>query len=208
VQGDNNVSYTYNTYGQLTSASDPGGGTGHIWTYGYDGATQHLTTITDPDGHVVVRNVYDGSGRVTTQYDYFNKATTYAYNSGSTVVTDPLGHAATYTFDARARILTISRTLGSTYTRTFTYDAAGNRTSATDWLGNRTDYTYDGRGNVLTKTLPAPVANGTRPTTTYVYDSKNNLTQATDRGAAVRPIGSLLHAGALVRLNHGSLLEP
>jgi len=183
------VTYAYDGAGRLVTVTDRiGSGAGpaaaHQWQYGYDGATTHLSTITDPDGRVRATSTYDAQGRVTQQRDALAALTTMAYSAGQTVITDPRGHAATYTFDTRMRVLSQSDVVGAnTYAISYTYDAAGNRASVSDRNANRTDFTYDARGNLLTKTDPSVA--GSRPITTFAYDAKNNLTGITD------PLGSL-----------------
>lgn len=153
----------------------------HQWRYAYDGTTQHLTTIADPDGRVRVTNAYDGQGRVFEQRGGLNNLSTFAYSAGQTVLTDPRGTQTTYTFDSRMRVLSESAVVGGvTRSLSYTYDAEGNRTSVTDRNGSRTDFTYDARGNVLSKTDPSPDGVAPRPVTSFAYDAKNNLTQITD----------------------------
>ncbi|MGH2378139.1 MAG: DUF6531 domain-containing protein [Candidatus Limnocylindria bacterium] len=186
------VTYGYDAEGRLSTVTDrignaPGEDPAqHRWQYAYDGATRHLTTITDPDGRVRVRNTYDAQGRVTQQRDGLNHLTTITYGVLVTATTDPRGHEATYTFDDRMRVLSQTDVVGTdTYTVSYTYDAAGNRTSVTDREGNTTDLTYDARGNVLSKTDPSPDGVAPRPVTTFEYDLENNLTETTDALGAV-----------------------
>ena len=69
------VTYDYDGAGRLSTVTDKiGNAIGqnpllHQWRYGYDGATRHLRTITDPDGRVRVTNTYDAQGRVYEQRD-------------------------------------------------------------------------------------------------------------------------------------------
>jgi RHS repeat-associated protein len=151
------------------------------WRYAYDGSSQHLLTVTDPDGRVAVTNTYDSSGRLATQKDGRLKQTSFSYGTSTTTVTDPRSHATTFTFDARQRLLSVADTVGSnSYTLQYSYDTSGNRTDAIDREGNRTDYTYDTAGNLLTKTDPQLDPYTTRTVTTYTYDSKHNVLTVTD----------------------------
>ena len=181
------VTYAYDASGRLATVTDRIGNavgedpTAHQWKYAYDGTTQHITTTTDPDGRVRVRNTYDSQSRVYQQRDGLNALTQIAYSTGQTTVTNPRSHSSTYTFDSRMRVLTQTDVVGSqTYVLSYTYDTAGNRTSVTDRNGNRTDFTHDARGNVLTKTDPPPVTGAPRPVTSFTYDAKNNLTRISD----------------------------
>ncbi len=118
-------------------------------------------------------------------------------------MTDPLGNATTYTYDAANRQTEISDPLGNT--SSYAYDGNGNRTSMTDAVGIvtryeydalsrlsavvenyvagagsdaetnvRTEYTYDGVGNRLT----IKDANGN--TTTFTYSATNLLASEED----------------------------
>jgi RHS repeat-associated protein len=183
-----NVTYGYDSNGRLATVTDKiGNGVGpasaHRWLYAYDGSTLHLTTITDPDGHVRVTNTYDAQGRVYQQRDGLSKLTTFDYSTpGQTVVTDPRGHATTYTFDERQRLLTQSDLVDmNTYLVSYVYDpTSGNRTSVTDRDGQTTNFTYDTAGNVKTRTDPQVDPLIPRYVTQFDYDTKNNLTVVTD----------------------------
>ncbi len=63
--------YTYNTAGDLTSVTDP---TSAEWTFTYDSSHRMLTML-DPNQQGAgspqpLTNIYDTSGRVTSQTDY------------------------------------------------------------------------------------------------------------------------------------------
>jgi RHS repeat-associated protein len=152
------------------------------WRYGYDGTSAHLTTITDPDGRVVVTNTYS-AGRLATQKNGLNKTTTFAASGSTVTITDPRGHDTVSTFDSRSRPLTVADVIGgTTYTTTFTYDDCGNRSNVTDRRGNRTDYTYDTAcaGNLETLQEAQLDPYTARFETSWTYDSKNNPTLRTD----------------------------
>jgi len=181
------VTYAYDTSGRLATVTDKIGNaagqvaTQHQWKYAYDGTTQHLTTVTDPDNRVRITNTYDGSGRVYQQRDGLTQLTTITYNSGATTTVDGRGNSSTQSYDARKRALIDTRIVsGQSLTLTRIYDSSGNLTSVTDRSNQTTDYTYDTRGNVLTKTDPQVDQQTPRYVTQFVYDSKNNLTQITD----------------------------
>jgi len=152
------------------------------WFYGYDGVSRHISTVTGPDGKVVLTNTYDSYGRLTSQKDGLNNETDFSYGSSLTI-TDPRLHETTETFDSRSRLLTVSDTLSSTtYTKTFTYDDCGNVDSVTDRNGNTTNYSFDTDCNGDLLTLDEPAIDGSTPRfeTTWTYDSKNNPTLRTD----------------------------
>jgi RHS repeat-associated protein len=153
------------------------------WQYAYDGSSRHITSVTDPDGRVVVTNTYDAVGRLATQKDGLNKQTTLTYGSSTTTMTDPRAHNTVTSYDSRSRLISAQDVVGAnTYTASFTYDDCGDRSSSTDRNGNRTDYTYDTgcKGNLLTLQEPQLNPQTPRFTTAWTYDAKNNLTLRTD----------------------------
>lgn len=181
------VSYGYDQNGRLTRVVDklgnaPGGDPVlHSWHYTYDGASQHIASVVDPDSRTVVTNTYNSEGRLATLKDGVGNTTLFGYAVGQTTVTDPRGHVTTQNFDDRWRLRTQVDVVGaSTYTLEYRYeDVYQNVTAVIDRRGAQTDYTYDARGNVLTKTDPQ-IGVQPRYVTAYQYDAKNNVTQITD----------------------------
>lgn len=181
------VTYAYDANGRLATVTDKIGNaagqvaTQHQWKYAYDGTTQHLTTLTDPDNRVRITNTYDATGRVYQQRDGLSQLTTITYNSGATTTVDARGNSSAQSYDDRKRALIDTRVVsGQTLTLTHVYDPSGNLTSVTDRNNQTTDYTYDTRGNVLTKTDPQVDQQTPRYLTQFTYDGKNNPTQVTD----------------------------
>jgi RHS repeat-associated protein len=181
------VAYRYDDAGRLTGVVDmlgnaPGQDPGlHTWTYAYDGGSNHISSITDPDGRVAVANTYDSLGRLDTQKDGLLNTTTFGYPAGQVTITDPRLHVTTQTFDARNRLISLADTVDAVpYTFVYTYDGCGNRDSATDRNGKRTSYTYDCAGNLLEVEEPqlSPPAPGY--ITTYEPDARNNPHVITD----------------------------
>jgi YD repeat-containing protein len=127
-----------------------------VTTFGYDGLTSRLTTITDANGHVAVTNTYDASGRVQTQKDarglITGQQTTLSYVANSdgttrTTVTLPVTSfeptwAPTIedTYDADGRtIRSVKRptaATGETATEEYGHDTKWNRVSTSDARGN------------------------------------------------------------------------
>ena len=151
------------------------------WRYTYDGAANHLATITDPDGRVVVTNSYDSLGRLATQKDGLLKTTTFGYGTAQTTVTDPRSHTTTVTYDSRNRPIQQDDPVGgTTYHLYFTYDGCGNQQSVTDRSGNRTDFSYDCFGNLTQRVDPQINPQTPRYTTSWTYDGRNNPNLVTD----------------------------
>lgn len=180
------VSYSYDQLGRLSAVVDKIGNAGtspvlHTWHYTYDGQTQHVVRVIDPDSRTRVINSYDTEGRLAIQADGAGSSSLFGYGTQQTTVTDPRGHVTTQNFDSRWRLTSQLDTVGANnYSLQYLYeDAYQNLTATIDRNGNRTDYTYDARGNVLTKTDPQ-VPPAPRYVTAYQYDTKNNLTQITD----------------------------
>jgi RHS repeat-associated protein len=208
------TSYAYDTTGRLVSVIDRVGNTAgqdpgaHKWSYAYDGASHHLTTITDPDGRTSLTNTYDSLGRLATQKDGLNNTTTFGYAPAELTITGPRSHVTTQTFDTRNRLLEQEDTVGGTaYSLVYTYDGCGNRSSVTDREGNRTDYTYDAgcQGNLveLEEAQIDPLV--ARFTTAYDHDAKNNLIEVIDAKGFI--ITSTYHATSNVLLSTTSAID-
>jgi RHS repeat-associated protein len=207
--------FHHNTTGQIDQVTDPAGRSvryaysngnlmkvtgvaGRVWKFDYDGG-HLLTGMTDPRGGSTA-NVYDPTGKVTSQTDPLGRTTKFAYtgdnlsnSGGSTTITDPRGSKtiehyvagelaqltkaagspaeANWSFDYDQSTLGVTRvTDPNGHTASRTYDSHGDMTSVTDPLGNKTTYTYNNLREPLKITDP------TGTTTTYTYDSHGNLT--------------------------------
>lgn len=182
------VSLAYDARGRLSSLTLPDGGQ---VVYGYDGQDNlsrvgypdgsfrvyaysepgltgsnsfphALTSITDENGIRYVTYAYDSLGRAiseTLSSDVGGHA--LVYNSGNTVVTDPLGSVRTYPYQT---VHGIARSKGQTQpsgagcgasSRTLSYDENGNVSSKTDFAGVETRYAYDLSRNLETQRIEA-----------------------------------------------------
>ncbi|HEY6202469.1 MAG TPA: RHS repeat-associated core domain-containing protein [Candidatus Limnocylindria bacterium] len=181
------VSYGYDQTGRLTRFVDKIGNTAgqdpvlHSWHYAYDGPSQHITTVVDPDSRFRVTNTYNTEGRLATQKDGVGNTSSFTYGNQITMVTDPRGHLTTQLFDPRWRLNSQSEVVNlENYLLQYFYeDAWENLTRTIDRNGNETIFEYDARGNVITKTDP-PVPPDPATVTHYEYDTKNNLTRILD----------------------------
>jgi len=180
------VSFAYNDgLGNLTDMTDVNGGVTH---FTYD-SSHRVLTMADPIGQVVT-NVYDTSGRVTSQTETVvgsdrtkDRTTTFAYTGdnsssagGHVTITDPKGNVVVehYQFGERVSVTKGSGTPQAA-TWTYTYDPATlGVTSVADPNGHVTRSTYDSSGNVLTS------SDGLNRTTTNTYDGLNDLTSSQD----------------------------
>jgi RHS repeat-associated protein len=185
------IGYGY-TGGQLTSVTDPDGNT---TTYGYNPAGL-LSSVKDPNGNYVIRNVYNSSGQVTSQQNGTGDTTTFSYTTTSgglqeTDVTDPdggvssyvsgggmlqesvdpLGKMTTYAYNQFLQQTQVTDPLGGV--TTMAYDNNGDLTGQTDPLGHGQQWTYDGNGNPLTYT------DADDDQTTFTYNSMDETTSVT-----------------------------
>jgi len=198
------IRYAYNSYGQLTSHTDP---LGRTTTYAYD-TYGNLTSITDPLNNTTTL-AYDKLGHVTSRTDPLNRTTTYEYALGgcggcggaSGVVTkvtdargketlmdydvngnmikrtDALGVETDYFYDSLDRLTKITFPSGSGNDTTYVYDMAGRMTAVTDPAGRTTTYGYDGLGRQTSVTTPISSPN---PSVTYAYHPSGVLNSVTD----------------------------
>lgn len=165
------VGYSY-TDGRLTGVRDLNGGT---TTYTYNSVAR-LTSITDPNGNLVMQTTYDSSGRVIEQTDA--TGTTITPNWGSSVSNFPDNNGGIWTDIYRGSVLAEQiDPYGEVTSYYYDYDNPTLKpTEITDPDGNVTTMTYDERGNLLTRTAPEPFDF----TETWVYDTANNITSYTD----------------------------
>jgi RHS repeat-associated protein len=163
------TTYTRNSSQQLTGVAKPGGATTAM---SYD-STGRLATLTVPSapGTTVITFGYDSSHRITSLTQQSSSptwgakpdvVTTFTYNSGQTVVTNPNGAASTYAYDAQGRVTSATDALGRARAQTWT--ANSDIQSTTDALGsgslpgNQTTNEYDALNNATKTELPTGAA--------------------------------------------------
>lgn len=192
----NELLFSYNADRRVTSI-DRGGA---IHSFAYDAITGNLTQITYPDGttrEYLYENTsfanhltglideagvrwgtytYDSNGRATaSQHPGGAGDVTLAYtNSTSTVVTDALGIARTFTHSKikgayRVTGVSASSCAWCKPTKATTYDTNANATSRTDWLNRKTCYAYDGSRNLETIRLEGLAAGVNCPSNLTTY---------------------------------------
>jgi RHS repeat-associated protein len=147
------VSYTHDTFGNLTGVSGPNGSA----IYRYENTTNKhwLTSIDENSGEYV--NTYDTTGRVTKQ----------THGAGEIDIAYPTPYssatATTFTKDSSSTIL-------NTQQRDVTFGSLGRLSSMTDAFGNVTKYSRENHG-WLTKEERFDSVNTLLSRTTYVYDT-------------------------------------
>ena len=158
------LSRTYNTLGQLQTATDAyNRNTG----FSYD-ANGNLDQTTDALTRVADNN-YDPLDRLSrTLQDMGGIAaeTKFSYDvlDNLTQVNDPKGLNTTYTYNGLSELTTLASP--DTGTTIYTYDSAGNRKTQKDARNKTTTYAYDALNRLTSATYAATALN-----TTYVYDT-------------------------------------
>jgi RHS repeat-associated protein len=212
-------SYGYDMTFGVSSITDPNG---HLWTASYDANGNQISTqdpdgnttsavyngfdeptsTTDANGETTTY-AYDSTGNlqsasrpVTINGQPQTQTTSYGHADGNpgdiTSITDPDGHAWTYTYDADGDLTSATDPTGdqTTYSDTCTGTTAQGCYSGIGWLfstisprGNvaggdpsayQTTYAYNGLGE------PTSTTDARGKTTSSGYDAAGNLTQSTD----------------------------
>ncbi|HZP92846.1 MAG TPA: RHS repeat-associated core domain-containing protein [Burkholderiales bacterium] len=151
----NATGYTVDALGNLTSQTSPDTGATNNT---YD-AAGNLLTSQDAKGQTTTYT-YDALNRVATATYQDGSQALYGYDAGAngkgrlTSITEnaPGGALQTqtlYTYDARGRLLTDTRSVGAqNYLTQYGYDSAGRLSTLTYPSGTQLTYSYDGAGRV------------------------------------------------------------
>jgi RHS repeat-associated protein len=190
----NVTSYAYDSDGDMASDSvSPSSGVTNTASFAYDAdgertceASPNATNANvscPPSGSPPVADTtatsYNADGEITSVTDPGGHATSYTHDGDGnlTQVTDPAGHVTSYTYDGDNEQTKITRPDGSSVSRG--YDPDRNLTSKTDAAGNTTKYAYNTLNRVISTTDPLG------RTTSYGYDADGNRTTLTDPSGRV-----------------------
>ncbi|WP_457459620.1 LamG-like jellyroll fold domain-containing protein [Streptomyces sp. TE5632] len=181
----------YNTFGEVTEASDP---LGNVTVTAYDAEGQETSTrlpdYTPPGSTTPITatawNEYNKLGQVTAEVDPLGNRTTYTYTQLGDVasVTEPGGGKSTFTYDTNGDLLSATRPNGAR--QESTWDYLGRELTSTDIVRQPAQraYTaineYDAPGGELSRSVsPAGVSES------YKYDALGEVTEVTDGAGQV-----------------------
>jgi YD repeat-containing protein len=175
--------YAYNSSGDVTAATYPGGG-GVTGNYNNYVVPLNITSTTNatPDPSIVSSVLYDGLGRPVTSTAPDGAMTVTTYDGVGNVASvsnphfsapSPTDGTTTYTYDALGR-KTMQATQPDGSTLKWFYN--GNVTTFKDEVGNSWVRTSDALGRLSNVTEPTSASTG------YVYDALNNLIRVNQLG--------------------------
>ena len=183
--------FGHDAFGNLTSVTDPKGtATSTVGdfttTYAYDTLGQ-LTTATDANNHPTSYSNYDVVGYPKTITDPLGKATNFVYDARGNVtqITDAKQKVSTFAYDLFGRPLD-SKVPKDQANNVFittpapVYDANDNVTQATAPNGAVTTAVYDNADQTTSVSLPKDNTSDPARTSTYAYDAVGNLTKQTE----------------------------
>ena len=175
--------YTWNTVGQILTATGPRIDVVDRTTYVYDAGTGNLQTITNAVGQVTKLSAYDANGRVGSIQDPNGAVTALTYTPRgwlATSATQGAGASATqtttYTYDGVGQLKTVTFPAGEVLN--YRYDDAHRLYEIEDSQNNKVTYALDNMGNHIGETVTDP--NGTLArSVTRVMDALNRVKTVT-----------------------------
>jgi RHS repeat-associated protein len=182
------TSYTHDAAGETTKVTD---GAGNATSYAYDLLGRKIVT-TLPDG-TSQHLAYDEAGHLTGTSDLNASGSTlrstsaaYDGNGQPTSVTDAMGAATTFSYDATGMLTQEVQPVSATssITTSFGYDAAGNQTRYTNGNGNATIAAYNTWNLPESTIVPATPAYPSLADRTFTtaYNAAGQVAQRTSPG--------------------------
>ncbi len=147
-----------------------------VTSFAYDNLNRLVTTTDAADG--ITRNRYDGNGNLVATLDAEGREVTFAYDSVDrlTDATNALGTVTHSVYDDFGNLISQTRASGTVEARTstFDYDLNNRLIRETDPELHSRSYRYDAVGNRL------EVVDGRNNATQYVYDALNRNVRIID----------------------------
>ena len=176
---DYSYSTAYNSQGDLTSFTDAEGQPSY---YTYD--TNHdITATLDAQSRLVISNVYNSQGRLTTQYTQgdTNKTWRLFWSGWATVENDPANDISAYFYDDEGRLTSTIDPLQ--HSTEMIYDGQNHVIYTISPLLEISQSIYDGNNNLIETIDPLGFTNQ------FVFDSNNNLIRSVDGRSDVSTFG-------------------
>ena len=175
--------YTWNTVGQMLTATGPRTDVVDRTTYTYETGTGNLQTIINAVGQVTKLSAYDANGRVGSLLDPNGAVTTLTYyprgwlwTSSTQAANSTATQTTTYTYDGVGQLKTVTFPAGEVVT--YSYDDAHRLYEIKDSQSNKITYGLDNMGNHIGETVTDP--NGTLArSVTRVIDALNRVKTVT-----------------------------
>ncbi len=189
-------------------------GSSYSITLGYD-AQHDVTSVKDLRGNTSTFSYNAADKSLAWEKDALGNPTSFSYGATATTITDANNHGTVHTY-ASGRLSQVTDALG--YAEYYTYDADNNVTQRQDKRGYLWKYTFDGMGNMLTATPPGGSAIAAtynahnRPLTitqpsgrsvAFAYDANDNRTQKQEKDAT----GSVKATTTYIIGNYGLVLD-
>lgn len=176
-------SWTYNTVGQVLTATDPLNNT-TTYTYYADTTADHTTgdlhVVSNAKGHVTTYTKYDKHGQILEVTDANGVTTVNTHDQRLRLLTSTVGGQTTsYAYDAAGQLTRVTQPDAS-YVG-FEFDEAHRQKAVFDSKGNRIEYTLDNVGNKTAEVVKDPAGVLAR-SVARAYDALGRLRSVT--GAA------------------------